>query len=184
MKPHLQSIIDNLECLNTENITTKRKHRYKDGSREQICDMPDREKAKEMVTLFLTTVDDLGYNASFIDIMKLFIEGAYEHFIYVRIGAFNYYLSEFGLNVIVDMMKDKATTFQLQLRAQNYGVKKTKFARNFLITGLAQHYLDNFNGNMNAAYRYYSKFTEMELQDLDEEIVKEFEASKIDLPIP
>lgn len=100
--------------------------RQRDGKiKEVYVETPDKEKSLELINKFMNAVNDTGFNASIVDVKKIMLWGSYEHFLHVRIGSYLYYLSEIGVDKIVELIRKNEMISYIQQRASNYGIRKT-----------------------------------------------------------
>lgn len=156
------AIVEKLKLLDSEQLLSKKKRVIRDNVHEYQVLNPDKEKSIEMIKRFVTCVCDNNYNASFVDVVRLIIAGGDEHFIRVRLGNILYYLSEYGLSVITDMMNKHETLNTLKYRAQLYNIYKTEFEKQILQSKLYEYYESRF-ADENDLIDYIRSFTHIQL---------------------
>lgn len=93
---------------------------------------PDKEKSLELINKFMNAVNETGFNASILDVRKEMLYGSCEHFLYVRIGSYLYFLGERGVDKIVEMIRKGELVAYIQREASNYGIRKTAMHKSII----------------------------------------------------
>lgn len=87
--------------------------------------IPDEEIAQQMRSKIKAAINDNQYNADYLKIVKKNILGSYDHFAYVRVGAYLFYISERGVDILCDCMYRNFNPSRTQTIIRNYNIRAT-----------------------------------------------------------
>lgn len=87
--------------------------------------VPDEYKVKELRAKINRAINDNQYNAKYLETIKKEIYGSYEHFAYVRIGAYLFYLSERGVDAFCDCVYKDLCPTKTQAIVREYSIRRT-----------------------------------------------------------
>lgn len=87
--------------------------------------IPDEYKVKELRAKINRAINDNEYNAKYLDTIKKEMWGSYEHFAYVRIGAYLFYLSERGVDAFCDCVYKELCPTRTQSVVREYSIRRT-----------------------------------------------------------
>lgn len=126
------AIKNKLDSFGDNIISSEKRARY--GKVKVVTfEVPNKEKSLYLIDKFMKTVEETGYDASVVDVKKLMLNGSYEHFLRVRLRSHLYYLSERGIDVITEMMRNNDGIEFIQHRASDFGIKKTGLHKRLML---------------------------------------------------
>lgn len=155
-----------LDRFKSDDCLVHKRKRNKHGSYvDMYVPSPDVDVARRMISKFDECIENTGYDAEYLDLVKKYVNGI-EHFIRIRLGTYTYYVNEFGLDQLIGGMNRGLSYTQLRWIVEMYGIRQVKASREYM----QQTIFTNSDRIDEDYWNYLQDLSYYELRDLFSEV--------------